>query len=135
VKTAVVVGVLPQERWIVIGFDKDKVGIDTLFDKAFPIIKVRHDDHLPADTMLAAMDHEPKIAAIRLMEDRNGAEEKFPDAERFVGERENLWDRVGGRYGEQILQLLYTAFMTPYQRTVLPQNPQRGSADMILVHV
>ena len=85
--------------------------------------------------MLAAVDHEPKIVAIRLMGDRNGAEEKFSGAERFVGERENLWDRVSDCWGEEVFQLLYTAFMTPYQSTVLPQNPHRGSADMISMHV
>jgi hypothetical protein len=134
-KTAVVVGVLPQELWIVIGFYKDEIGIDALFDEPLPVIKVGHDHHFSTDTMLAAVDHEPEIVAIGLMGDRNGAEEKFPYAERFVGERANLWDRVGGRCGEQILQLFHTAFMTSYQRTVFPQNPQGGSADMISMHV
>ncbi|OGP69247.1 MAG: hypothetical protein A2170_03505 [Deltaproteobacteria bacterium RBG_13_53_10] len=134
-KTAVVVGVLPQELWIVIGFYKDEIGIDAFFDKPLPVIKVGHDDHLPTDAMLAAVDHEPEIVAIRLMGNRNGAEEKFPDAKRLMRERANLWDRVGCRYGEELIQLLYTAFMTPYQRTVFSQNPHRGSADMILVHV
>jgi hypothetical protein len=134
-KTAVVVGVLPQELWIVIGFYKDEIGIDALFDKPLPFIKISHDHHLSTDTMLAAVDHEPEIVAIGLMGDRNGAEEKFPYAKRLVREWANLWDRVVDRSGEKILQLPYTAFMTPYQRTVLSQNPQGGSADMILVHV
>jgi len=134
-KAAVVVGVLPQELWIVIGFHKDEIGIDALFDEPLPVIKISHDDHLSTDTMLAAVDHEPKIVAIRLMGDRNGAEEKFSYAKRLVREGAKLWDRVGDCSWEQILQLLYTAFMTSYQRTVFPQNPQGGKADMISMHV
>ena len=134
-KTAVVVGVLPQELWIMIGFYKDEIGIDALFDELFLVIKISHDDYLSTDTVLAVVDYELKIVAIRLMGDRNGVEEKFFYAKRFVRERANLWNRVGGRCGEQILQLFHTAFMTPYQRTVLSQNPQGGSADMISMHV
>jgi hypothetical protein len=135
VKTAVVVGVLPQELGIVVGFKEDEIGIDALFDKSLPVIKVRHDHHLSTDTVLAAVDHEPEVVAVGLMGDRNRSEEKLPHTERFIGERPELWKRVSDCFGEQILELLDTALMTPNQRTVFPQNPQGGSADVILVEV
>ncbi len=135
VKTAVVVGVLPQELGIMIGFKKDEIGIDALFDKPLPVIKVRHDDHLSTDTVLAAVDHEPEVVAVGLMGNRNRAEEKFPHSKRLVGEGADLWKRMSDCSREQILQLFYATLMTPNQRTVFPQNPQGGSADMILVDV
>jgi len=135
VETAVVVGVLPQELGIVVGFNKDEIGIDALFDKPLPVIEVRHDHHLSTDAVLAAVDHEPEVVAIGLMGNRNRAEEKFPHAERFVGEGADLWERMSECFRGQVFQLLDATLMTPNQRTVFPQNPQGGSADMVLVHV
>jgi hypothetical protein len=76
--------VLPQELGIMIGFKKNEIGIEALFDKPLPVIKIRHDHHLSTDTVLAAVDDEPEVVAVGLMGNRNRAEEEFAHAERSV---------------------------------------------------
>ncbi len=82
VESAIVVRVLLQELGIVVGFHKDEVRVDTVFNESFPIMEVRHNDDFTPETALTTMNDETKIVAVGLMGDGQRTENEFPDAER-----------------------------------------------------
>jgi len=53
-ESAVVIGMFLEKRRIVIRLHKKKVRIDTMFQKALPIVEIGHDDDLSTKPVLRA---------------------------------------------------------------------------------